>query len=270
MSTVLDIVKIIIAVIGFFVARSDELRDQKQIKDVRKITKTYHVTSRKEGRKRVQEAMDQLERSEAEAREALDRDTEAPDQMTTVSGDPTPETPEMTALLVRCKRMDELIKLRFETGELTAVRYRLVLDQVRLGMLSNLDRQRQLKASVAHLDRDQIDSERVGEADPDRMRILTERVALLDDVEDRIKRMQTANEQALHTLDRAIVVLTDLAEKDGQTSGDFQAYVADLESLVSRAHRTASGAGQLDEIEIEESPQLKKPKNRKTVMPGAS
>jgi len=277
------VVAVVCIAYEFVTLPSKKRRDEKLIRDARRVMKSHHATSRRAGRKIVEEAVRSKEISDAEAsvkRSAQPRRAGTTEEWESIADKPVsvsdasksagPVNPELSALLSRCTRMDELIDSRFEATELTAVRYRLVLDEVRLGMLSNLDRQRRLRASVSHLDRATIEQDLAGELDDSRNRILRERLALLDDVENRISRMQVANDQALHTLDRAIVVLTDLAAKDGRTNSGLQGSVADLESLVSRAHRTSSGAGEFDDIEIKPSSQTRKSKRKKTIKPGSS
>ncbi len=167
----------------------------------------------------------------------------------------------------RCKRLGKLISSRFSPTELTATRYRLLIDEVRLGVLSNLTRQQDLRTSIDHHDREKLELELADLDGSDKREIISERIEMLDHVDKRIAELEAANEQALHVLDRAIVTLAGAQPLRGASGARLESSVSDLESMLSKAH--SQGAGSLeDDFEIKSS--KKKDKKKSVITPGAS
>jgi len=177
------------------------------------------------------------------------------------------------SLIERCKRIDGLIKSRFGPTELTATRYRLLIDEVRLGVLSNIERQIELAQSAAHLDRDEIEQRMRGESSAPVLDMLEDRIQILDHVDKRIAELETANEQALTTLDRAILTLVDATPLRGSSTAQLQRSVSDLEELLSKAHRHGASGPADSETVDSEVPELTgstKKKDPPKITPGAS
>jgi len=177
------------------------------------------------------------------------------------------------ALRRRCKRVDDLIKSRFGPTELTATRYRLLIDEVRLGVLANIERQIELEQSVLHLDRAEIEQRLRTDSSTTVRGMLGDRLQILDHVEKRLAELETANEQALNTLDRAILALVDAEPLRRSTSAELQRSVSDLEELLGRTHRYGA-TGVVDETAVEtDTPELTgstKKKKPPKITPGAS
>ena len=156
-----------------------------------------------------------------------------------------PHRDSLKSLEQRCRRINELLSRRFGKTEITAARYRLGIEEVRLGFLGNIERQCELLDAIAHLDREQIRAELESLTDArdiDRVPILQGRMRLLDDVDERLLALRIANERALTALDTSLVSLSSLPAK-GARIEDLDAAIVELESLVSRAHRLGTQSG---------------------------
>ncbi len=158
---------------------------------------------------------------------------------------------QLEALLAKCERFDTMLKSRFSSHELTSGRYRVVVDEVRLGVLNNLDRQVELLKAVQHLDRAAIEA-RIRAIEPGAPasvqleKALYERLSLVEDVGSRVARMIASNELALNALDKAIVSLADLDTRQEHDTSKLEAAVADLELMIGNAHAFAAGTEDLE------------------------
>lgn len=158
---------------------------------------------------------------------------------------------QLELLLAKCERLDTVLKSRFNANELASGRYRVVADEVRLGVLNNLQRQVELLKAIEHIDRAEIE-DRIRELKPgspasvELEKALYERLNLRQDVEGRIERMNTSNEVALNALDKAIVTISDLDTRRAHDASQLEFAVAELEEMVSGAHELASGSSDLE------------------------
>jgi len=138
-----------------------------------------------------------------------------------------------------------VLKSRFAATELASGRYRVVADEVRLGVLNNLQRQVELLQAVQHIDREEIEK-RIRQLKPgspasvELEKALYERLNLRQDVESRIERMNASNELALNALDKAIVTISDLDTRKAHDASQLESAVAELEEMVSSAHALAA------------------------------
>lgn len=158
---------------------------------------------------------------------------------------------QLEALLAKCERFDSVLKSRLSSNELASGRYRVVVDEVRLGILNNLDRQVELLKAVQHIDRASIE-ERIRALKPgapasvELEKALYERLSLVEDVDNRIARMIASNELALNALDKAIVNLADLDTRQEHDTSKLEAAVAELEEMIGNAHAFAAGTEDLE------------------------
>jgi len=167
---------------------------------------------------------------------------------------------QLEELLAKCERLDEVLKSRFAATELASGRYRVVADEVRLGVLNNLQRQVELLQAVQHIDREEIEK-RIRQLKPgspasvELEKALYERLNLRQDVESRIERMNASNELALNALDKAIVTISDLDTRKAHDASQLESAVAELEEMVSSAHALA---GSPQDLELYGSPKGRK------------
>lgn len=179
---------------------------------------------------------------------------------------------QLESLVRKCDDINEVLDARFSENEMTANRYRLIVEEVRLGVLANLQRQVELVKASDRIDRDELQA-RIRKLEPgaastlELEKALYDRLALVDSVNERIGMMSVSNEQAITALDKAIVELTGLDTTRADSGARFEVAVAELEQLVGRAHRLAARP---DDLDIVDEVPKKKKAPRQTIKPGGS
>lgn len=180
---------------------------------------------------------------------------------------------QLEALQRKSDVLEKTLNDRFSDTEITGARYRMIIEEVRLGILSNLKRQVDIARAAKLVNEDETRT-RLESLDPNSpseqaiAKTLQERLSLTQGTDAKLASLDASNEQALTALDQAAITLTELDTGTKPNAAKLESCVADLEKLVSRAHR-------LEDIAIDTSgtasgKRAKKSTAPPTITPGSS
>ncbi|MEY6434272.1 cobyrinic acid a,c-diamide synthase, partial [Thioalkalicoccus limnaeus] len=143
-------------------------------------------------------------------------------------------------LYTRYLLVDEVLRDKFDEGELTFERARALVGEVSRAAIDDLDTMASVVRGVAGVDaafvqrRLQQDRERMT---ADEVQALTRRLELIETTEDRVRELSARTEAAITALDDTAVAVSAVRTDRPRASVAADQALADLRRFVDRAHQ---------------------------------
>ncbi|NVJ58991.1 MAG: hypothetical protein HWE27_01310 [Gammaproteobacteria bacterium] len=146
---------------------------------------------------------------------------------------------QLNLLQSKFDSFSDILKQRFQEGEMTYLRYRGIAEQVYLSALDNIEDIYIALKSISTIDEARIKAsieQNRTEGNLEKIEALTRRLELLEEQKQRISRLSTDNEKALTEIDKVSVKLAMTRTQKGQAETDLDYAMDELARIADKVN----------------------------------